>query len=347
MTFHQQENPSGGTSATATVEDLLHFSPVSGSATSQPPDDLVEPPTTSKDLCTTLPTTKEAGSLHSGTHPSSHVPSNSTTFEDDDSPYAFLLKDPSFLQQVTVKEEDAESALSTAEALKRLLEAGKSVPDLPPPQLRFSEGPAENENIAPVPTKKDTETTDYLKAGLNPDQVLQEMYRVKDSSGGIIDPTSMEPFLDYFGELSSRELERLESQQQQQSKSAAVAPTPPVKGVHRKKRMMAIRFPGQTGDTDPRLKKMLESVQLPEVPSSSDDSDDDNPEECLRPVTRAELLERMHKKYFPSDKEEDKEGLKGEEEASEKGKFSFTRSSTAASSEVGLDLSDDSYFSQV
>ena len=233
--------------------------------------------------------------------------------EDDCSPYGFLRKEPELLAQLTLKEEDADNAISTAEALERLLEAGKAahatLPDLPPPPTVQSS--SQKRSFSPEVTPKmalsDKKNVDYLEAGMTPDEVLQEMYKVKDSGGGILDPSSMEPFLDYFGELSSRELERLESHQPKSQRSTV---SPAQKGKLRNKRMMAIRFPGQTRDpfpdtTDPMLRKKLEAIQrkLPEVPESSDSSDSDT---CPQPVSRAELLKQlMDKKYFSSDEEEE------------------------------------------
>ena len=218
--------------------------------------------------------------------------------ECDASPYGFLEKDQELLAKVTVKEEDGET-LSTAEALQQLIEAGKPshdflIPDLPPPLLPVptleNESPHRESDI-PVDG-----TADYLEAGLKPDEVLQELYRVKESGGGVINPASMEPFLSYFGELSSRELERLESQQAKKSKTPPAPSPTPTKGQLRNKRMMAIRFPGQDpdpSDLDPELQKTL---QLPEIPSLSDQSDDDSDPGCpLRPITRAEILRKLLK----------------------------------------------------
>ena len=221
--------------------------------------------------------------------------SHSTVSECDESPYDFLQKEPELLAQMDVKqEEEGASTLSTAEALQQLIAAGNTahdfeLPDLPPPILPL---PSRN-NSSPSNIPLDG-TADYLKAGLEPDEVLQELYRVKDSGGGIINPTSMEPFLSYFGELSSRELERLESQQAKSKPPTAPSPTP-TKGMLRKKRMMAIRFPGQGPDPydiDPELQKTLESIQFPDIPNLSDNSDDSD-SFPPRPVSRAELLEKL------------------------------------------------------
>ena len=129
---------------------------------------------------------------------------------------------------------------------------------------------------------------------MSPDQVLQELYRVKDSAGGVLNPTSMEPFLSYFGELSSRELERLESQEARLAKPLSPAPTS--RGMQRKKRMMAIRFPGQEPEPlDPELQRALDSIQLPEIRSDSSE-DEGDPTAPVVPLSHAELFEQLMKR---------------------------------------------------
>lgn len=274
----------------------------------------------------------------------------------DDSPYGFLERDPDLLAQLTIKEEDEENTVSTEEALQRLIEAGNSLHDLPPPLLPSSyppqpqpqpqphphtscagsdretpssvkdnsfserlnqdttdhfklgtnpdEGTTGNLNTGPNPNEG---ATDYLKAGLNPDQVLQELYRVKDQGGGVINPASMAPFLDYFGELSSRELERIESLEASKAEKP-FSPTPS-KGLRRNKQKMAIRFPGQDSEIDPELQKALSSVHLPEIPddSSEDDGDSSLP---VRPISRDELIEQLlngNSPLSPKEGEEEEE----------------------------------------
>lgn len=247
-----------------------------------------------------LPTTKEKEARETGavSLPQATLSEQQTEGKYDESPYDFLQRDPQLLAQMTIKEED--NVPSTADALQKLIEAGNQVldfeipelPNLPPPLFPL---PGNEESHRKVPDIPVDGSADYLKAGLKPDEVLQELYRVKEHGGGIINPSSMEPFLSYFGELSSRELERLESQE---SKPKSPTPSPtPTKGMLRKKRMMAIRFPGQDPELDPELRKTLESIQLPEIGSLSDDSDDSDT--CPKPVSRAELLaELMEKDYF-------------------------------------------------
>ena len=193
------------------------------------------------------------------------------------------------------------------------------VPNLPPPLVPESlshsspnthvekSSPVTNSSPGGVPLSTDG-TPDYLKAGLKPDDVLQELYRVKDLGGGVINPASMEPFLSYFGELSSRELERLESQEaaKQAPKPTALSPTP-TKGMLRKKRIMAIRFPGQDSEVDPELQKTLDSLQLPEVRSDSS-GDEGDPSVPVQPLNRAQLVEELMNRDYPFPLHRDREG---------------------------------------
>ena len=192
------------------------------------------------------------------------------------------------------------------------------LPNLPPPLVPVSLSPPShstnsNDDEKPSPVTHSSprgtslptdSTTDYLKAGLKPDEVLQELYRVKDLGGGVINPASMEPFLSYFGELSSRELERLESQEAKRVPKP-LSPTP-TKGMLRKKRMMAIRFPGQESDVDPELQKTLDSLQLPEVRSDSS-GDEGDPSVPVQPLNRAELVEELMNRGDPLPLRRDRE----------------------------------------
>ena len=150
------------------------------------------------------------------------------------------------------------------------------------------------------------EKIDFIEANLTPDEVLQEFHKLKDTSGGLLDPEKMEPFLSYFGELSSRELERLESEKPKRAS----------KGAMRKKRM-AIRFPGQSASLPPhpleeQYRKSMEAInrRLPEAPNldnlSDSNSDDEggfpklfNREEAVRM-----MLEKGLPKLFSSDEDE-------------------------------------------
>ena len=152
---------------------------------------------------------------------------------------------------------------------------------------------------------KPSEPTDYLKSGLTPDQVLEEMRKLKEQSGGYLSPEKMEPFLTYFGELSSRELDRLESLEEDKKPK-------PKKGAAKKKRMMAIRFPDkspaspQSNDDDPYKEQRLYSTELlkdklpvaPDFENMSDSSDSDG--SCPRPLERNEYIQTLLKRGIPS-----------------------------------------------
>ena len=164
------------------------------------------------------------------------------------------------------------------------------------------------------------EKVDYLKKNMTPDEVLHEFRQLKERCGGYLDPEKMDPFLTYFGELSGRELERLESLKTKPSSST--------KGAARRKQMMAIRFPSQSPvpPTDPfeeQRKKHMQEMEgivqnLPVAPdlsnlSDSSDSEGSYPTPFAREEYVKKLLEKGLPKVFsseedgpkPSDKEED------------------------------------------
>ena len=152
---------------------------------------------------------------------------------------------------------------------------------------------------------KPCKPVDYLQSGLTPDQVLEEMRKLKEHSGGYLSPVKMEPFLTYFGELSSRELDRLESLEEKEKPK-------PKKGASKKKRVMAIRFPGKSpvspmaDDEDPYKEQRLYSTQLlkdklpaaPDFENMSDSSDSDG--SCPRPLERKEYIQTLLKRGIPS-----------------------------------------------
>ena len=164
------------------------------------------------------------------------------------------------------------------------------------------------------------EKVDYLKKNMTPDEVLHEFRQLKERCGGYLDPEKMDPFLTYFGELSGRELERLESLKAKPSSST--------KGAARRKQMMAIRFPTQSPapPTDPfeeQRKKHMQEMEgivqnLPVAPdlsnlSDSSDSEGSYPTPFAREEYVKKLLEKGLPKVFsseedghkPSNKEED------------------------------------------
>ena len=147
------------------------------------------------------------------------------------------------------------------------------------------------------------EPVDYLTSGMSPDQVLEEMRKLKERSGGYLSPDRMEPFLTYFGELSSRELDRLEAlEEKEKSKSK--------KGAAKKKRVMAIRFPDKSpaptlppSDDDPYKEQRLYSVELlkdklpdaPDFENMSDSSDSD-----AHPLERKEYMQTLLQRGIPT-----------------------------------------------
>ena len=89
------------------------------------------------------------------------------------------------------------------------------------------------------------EPVDFLQKNLDPYQVLEHMQKLEVSEG-ILTPDQMDPFLDYFRELSSRDLEVLEAKSNLKKKSGNGE-------VRKKKRNMAIRFPSQSKATPEEL----------------------------------------------------------------------------------------------
>ena len=156
------------------------------------------------------------------------------------------------------------------------------------------------------------EPVDYLQSGMTPDQVLEEMRKLKERCGGYLSPEKMEPFLTYFGELSSRELDRLESLEEGKPKSK--------KGATKKKRVMAIRFPdkspappsssGDDPDPDPYKEQRLYSAELlkdklPVAPDFENMSDSSDSEGCPRPFEREEYIQKLLERGLPSLTNED------------------------------------------
>ena len=142
------------------------------------------------------------------------------------------------------------------------------------------------------------EPVDYLASDMSPDQVLEEMRKLKEHSGGYLSPDKMEPFLTYFGELSSRELDRLEALEEKEKAKSK-------KGAAKKKRMMAIRFPDKSpaplppSDDNPYKEQRLYSAELlkdklpaaPDFENMSDSSDSDS--SCPRPLEREEYIQTL------------------------------------------------------
>ena len=183
------------------------------------------------------------------------------------------------------------------QAIQLLLHFAKPMSDI---DLEESDGDSVEE---PEKQVESDQPVDYLASGMSPDQVLEEMRSLKERSGGYLSPDKMEPFLTYFGELSSRELDRintLEEKEKAKSKKEAT----------KKKRVMAIRFPDKSpaptvppSDEDPYEEQRLYSAELlkdklpavPDFENMSDSSDDD-----ARPLEREEYIQTLLQRGVPS-----------------------------------------------
>jgi hypothetical protein len=164
-----------------------------------------------------------------------------------EAPFDFLKQHPELIAELSKTDcpipADDLTVLAEVLTLQRLQElgidtnggVGTGASSPPAPVL-----PAvSTEKEVPVPPPDgSSQPIDYLKLGWSPSQVLAELQRQKGGYGGILPPDKMEPFLDYFGEMSSRELERIESMEEKRKPKKS---TP----GGRVKRNMAIRFPSQ------------------------------------------------------------------------------------------------------
>ena len=170
------------------------------------------------------------------------------------------------------------------------------------------------------------EKVDYLKKNMTPDEVLHEFRQLKERCGGYLDPEKMDPFLTYFGELSGRELERLESLKAKPSSST--------KGAARRKQMMAIRFPSQSPapPTDPfeeQRKKHMQEMEgivqnLPVAPDLSNLSDSSDSEGSYpTPFAREEYVKKLLEKGLPKVFLSEEDGQKSSDK--EESSFDATR----------------------
>lgn len=156
----------------------------------------------------------------------------------------------------------------------------------------------------PLPLLIDGGPVDFLEKGLDPDQVLDQLQKLKEAYGGTLTPDQMDPFLDYFGELSSRELDRIEALEAKSN--------PKKKGgsgeARKKKRNMAIRFPSQSKATPlnsckewPAVSSSDLGVPVDKLPvadfgdlSSSDESDGRG--SPIKPLSREDFIREALKK---------------------------------------------------
>ena len=225
----------------------------------------------------------------------------------DTSPYGFLS--PALIAELinhakTLEELDAED-LPTVDSTENLFDLDY------PMQCESQEdcqqhGHGNGESEGTEEPQTPPEKVDYLKKNMTPDEVLHEFRKLKDQCGGYLDPEKMDPFLTYFGELSGRELERLESLKAKP------------KGAARRKQMMAIRFPSQAPAPPPdpfsaqhqKDMRQLERIQrsLPVAPDLSNLSDSSDSEgSCPIPLSREEYIKKLLERGLPNLSSSDEE----------------------------------------
>jgi len=216
---------------------------------------------------------------------------------DPSSPYGFLS--PALIAELinhakSLEEVDADD-LPTVDSTENLLDLDHPVQYEP----REDYQKHRQENGESAGTRTPPEKVDYLKKNMTPDEVLHEFRKLKDECGGYLDPEKMDPFLTYFGELSGRELERLESLKAKP------------KGAARRKQMMAIRFPSQSPAPphDPfsaqHQKEMQELERIernlpvaPDLINLSDSSDSEG--SCPIPLSREDYIKKLLEKGLPN-----------------------------------------------
>lgn len=225
----------------------------------------------------------------------------------DPSPYGFLEKeiDPSMITEVIEDEDHDDSSKATLEimsgvpftdeAIEILLKFARPITDDFDKDFEGMDDdiPEDKQDEVHVPN----EPVDYLTSGMNPDEVLEEMQKLKERSGGILTPKQMDPFLTYFGELSSRELDRLEELEKKEK---------PKKETQKKKRVMAARFPGQSPapPPNPYTEYHLQQMEflkdkLPVAPDLDNLSDSDSDGSCPRPIAREESIRMLLERGLP------------------------------------------------
>lgn len=270
----------------------------------------------------------------------------------DPSPYGFLEKElgPELMAELISnahpRDEDVPSTSDSHPDLFDYLDD-----DLPPPKsdpaldetfeklVLVSEAMAKGE---PLPTFEKEEqderkvqevlvpheTMDYLEAGMDPEQVLEEFKKVKESAGGILSPALMDPFLTYFGELSGQAIERMQAAEREKK---------PKKGSAKKKRTIAIRFPGQSTTSDVVSSQPNEKA-VEEASSIGDHSSDQLPTTQTAPLPSLEsTLDTIATKELTSDRcsQEDSGAVSvTSSHVTESGTASETQSVGVASSHV-------------
>lgn len=223
-----------------------------------------------------------------------------------EAPFDFLKHHPDLIAELSMTDcplpADDLTVLAEVLTLQRLQELGFEMPHGmggPSPQVP----PVSKEEEVPVlPPEGCSQPVDYLGLGWSPSRVLAELQRQKEGCGGILPPDKMEPFLDYFGEMSSRELERIESLEGKPKPKKSVA-------GKRKKRNMAIRFPNQSKTAPseshqqeyPTYDVGIPAEQLP-VANIENSSSDSSEGSSAVPLDRSEYIRKfLRGKNLPND----------------------------------------------
>ena len=273
----------------------------------------------SKDTLNDTPSVSMQSVLHSNNDEDKTVPQHSTVvsfdakYSDamDPSPYGFLERelDPELITEIATDSpvnEDEDRDDSTLDILSGVPFTDAAIELL----LRFAQPLTDDfdkdfHNSDPDTSEQQekevsvpNEPIDYLASGMNPDEVLEEMQKVKQHSGGVLTTEQMDPFLTYFGELSSRELDRLEALEKKAK---------PKKETQKKKRVMAARFPGQSPATpppDPYIEHHQQQMEflkdkLPVAPDLDNLSDSDSDGSCPHPIAREESIRLLLERGLP------------------------------------------------
>ena len=262
----------------------------------------------------------------------------------DSSPYGFL--DPDLIAQLTPPNVSQMSVFSVD--LPGGAPAALILPTeaIPPHALERILAGTTSEMKAQAQAQKETEMKEVdgimipgeIDLSRNPEEVLEEMRSLKEVSGGILTPEQMEPYLNFFGELSSRELDRLEALEKGEDKKSSPDGTRQSAtnsrsstssgtsgggtsgssvGGTKQKRQMAIRFPGpqqssslyssSSSSMDATYREQEQrSMQylrdnLPAVPNliPLSDSDSDSDGDCPVPLSRRDYIRTLLEKGLP------------------------------------------------
>lgn len=220
-----------------------------------------------------------------------------------EAPFDFLKQHPELIAELSKTDcslppEDL-TVLAEVLTLQKLQEFGYEMPQSSSGGVATSSPPVPSVTKEEVPVLSPEgidQPVDYLKLGWSPNQVLAELQRQKEECGGMLPPDKMEPFLDYFGEMSSRELERIESQEDKKKPKKSVA-------GRRKTRNMAIRFPSQSTAAAASSKLPpqecpaceVESIPVEQLPVADIDhsSSDSSEGSSAIPLNRSEYVRKF------------------------------------------------------